>query len=110
MADPQLALVCQCQEGRSWRVAHHGPTAVPPGGAGATPLPFENPQMGDSLVLLDDGVLKITVIRVHYILKLPPKEEADAWWAFENYIENCPGAMSVTGCIDIDHSLDLVVE
>ena len=56
------------------------------------------------------GVLKITVIRVHYVLKLRPEEEADARWALENYIEKCPGAMSVTGCIGIEQSLELVPE
>jgi len=55
-----------------------------------------------------DGVLKITTIRVHYELKLTPEEEADAHWAMENYIEKCPGAMSVTGCIQIEHSLALI--
>jgi uncharacterized OsmC-like protein len=54
------------------------------------------------------GVLKITVIRVHYELKLNPEEEADARWAMENYIEKCPAAMSVTGCIRIKHSLDRI--
>ena len=54
------------------------------------------------------GVLKITEIRVHYLLKVNPSEEADAGWAMENYIERCPGAMSVTGCIRINHSLELI--
>ncbi len=53
------------------------------------------------------GVLKITVIRVRYLLKLDPGEAADARWAMENYLEKCPGAMSVTGCIRIEHSLEL---
>lgn len=57
-----------------------------------------------------DGVLKITVIRVHYELKLSQSEEADARWALENYLEKCPGAMSVSGCIRIDHSLEVVSE
>ena len=57
-----------------------------------------------------EGVLKITVIRVHYVLKLNPKEEDDARWAMENYVEKCPAAMSVTGCIRIEHSLELVAE
>ncbi|AMV72599.1 hypothetical protein JCM30471_11180 [Desulfuromonas carbonis] len=57
-----------------------------------------------------NGVLKITVIRVHYTLKLKAEEEADARWALANYIEKCPGAMSVTGCIRIDHRLTTVVE
>jgi len=53
------------------------------------------------------GVLKITVIRIHYMLKLSHEEETDARWAMENYIEKCPAAMSVTGCIRIEHSLEL---
>ncbi len=57
-----------------------------------------------------NGVLKITVIRVRYTLKVSQGEAADAHWAMEHYIEKCPGAMSVTGCIRIDHSLELVAE
>jgi len=57
-----------------------------------------------------EGVLKITVIRVHYVLKVTPEEEDDARWAMEHYIEKCPAAMSVTGCIRIEHSLELVAE
>ena len=37
-----------------------------------------------------DGVLKITVIRVRYALKLSHEEEAHARWAMENYIESAP--------------------
>ena len=55
-----------------------------------------------------DGVLKITEIRVHYALKLNREEEGDARWALENYIKKCPAAMSVTGCIRIEHSLELI--
>lgn len=54
-----------------------------------------------------DGVLKITEIRVHHFLKAAPEEEADARWAFENYITKCPGAQSVVGCIRLDHDLTL---
>ena len=57
-----------------------------------------------------NGVLKITVIRVHYVLKLSHAEENDARWALENYIEKCPAAMSVIGCIRIEHSLEPVPE
>lgn len=56
------------------------------------------------------GVLKITEIRVHYRLTVKPEEKADARWAMDNYIERCPGAMSVTGCIRLEHSLELVAE
>jgi len=54
------------------------------------------------------GVLKITVIRVHYQLKVSPEEEAGARWAMDNYLEKCPAAMSVTGCIRLEHALELV--
>ncbi|NJC88321.1 MAG: hypothetical protein FIB02_07285 [Desulfuromonas sp.] len=55
-----------------------------------------------------EGVLKITVIRVRYVLKVNPEEEVAARWAMENYIEKCPGAMSVTGCIRLEHALELI--
>ena len=54
------------------------------------------------------GILKITVIRVHYTLKISHEEESDARWAMDHYIEKCPAAMSVTGCIRLEHSLELV--
>jgi hypothetical protein len=57
-----------------------------------------------------DGILKITVIRVRYFLKVRSKEEADARWAFETYLDKCPGAMSVVGCIRLDHFLELLTE
>jgi organic hydroperoxide reductase OsmC/OhrA len=57
-----------------------------------------------------EGVLKITVIRVHYLLKLSSAEEADAHWAMANYIEKCPAAMSVAGCIRIEHFLEPVLD
>ena len=56
------------------------------------------------------GILKITEIRVHHSLKVRSGETADARWAFENYLEKCPGAMSVVGCIRIEHDLDLIAE
>jgi uncharacterized OsmC-like protein len=57
-----------------------------------------------------DGVLKITEIRVHYLLKLNQGEESDARWSLENYLEKCPAAMSVTGCIRLVHSLEPVLQ
>lgn len=54
------------------------------------------------------GVLRITEIRVRYSLKLRPEEQDDAYWALENYLEKCPGAMSVQGCIRLEHSLEAV--
>jgi len=53
------------------------------------------------------GVLKIARIRVRHILKARPGEEVDARWALEHYIERCPAAQSVIGCIDIDHDLTI---
>jgi organic hydroperoxide reductase OsmC/OhrA len=54
-----------------------------------------------------DGVLRITRIRVRYTLKVPPGKADEARKALGTYIEKCPGAMSVRGCIDLDHSLDV---
>ena len=54
-----------------------------------------------------DGVLKIVRIHVHYDLKAPAHQHADAREALENYITRCPAAQSVIGCIDITHDLAL---
>jgi len=54
-----------------------------------------------------DGVLKITRIHVHYLLKLPPEKREDARSALENYMTRCPSAQSVIGCIDIQHELEM---
>lgn len=54
-----------------------------------------------------DGVLRITDIRVRYILKVSPDQEDDARRSFQNYIEKCPAAQSVTGCIRITDELEV---
>jgi organic hydroperoxide reductase OsmC/OhrA len=54
-----------------------------------------------------DGVLRIARIRVRYTLKVPPGKAEEALDALGTYIEQCPGAMSVRGCIDLEHSLDV---
>jgi uncharacterized OsmC-like protein len=54
-----------------------------------------------------EGILKITDIRVRYTLKVSPRREEDARWAFGHYIEKCPAAQSVTGCINIGHDLNI---
>ena len=54
-----------------------------------------------------DGVLKITRIDVEYLLRLPESQRGLARECFNNYIELCPGAQSVIGCIDIHHSLEM---
>lgn len=53
-----------------------------------------------------DGVLKITAIRVEYYLKTPEDKQKDAADALKNYIQYCPGAQSVIGCIEIQHHLN----
>ena len=54
-----------------------------------------------------DGVLKITRIKVSYRLKLPEGKVPEARDALEHYIQLCPAAQSVIGCIDITHDLEL---
>ena len=54
-----------------------------------------------------NGVLKITRINVDYWLKLPKDKRPEAEEALNNYIALCPGAQSVIGCIDINHTLTM---
>jgi len=54
-----------------------------------------------------NGVLKITRIDVGYWLKLPKDKRQEAEEALNNYISLCPGAQSVVGCIDINHTLTM---
>ena len=53
------------------------------------------------------GVLRITHIRVRYHLEVEPGKEEDARWCLSRYLEKCPAAQSVTGCIGIEHRLDI---
>lgn len=55
-----------------------------------------------------EGVLRITRIRVHYILKVPPGKTEEARDVFAAYLERCPAAMSVRGCIEITDCLEVV--
>ena len=54
-----------------------------------------------------DGVLKITRINVQYSLKVPKEKRAEAREALNAYLQLCPGAQSVIGCIDITHELTM---
>lgn len=51
------------------------------------------------------GILKITKIRVHYFLKVPPGKKGDVQEALDSYLARCPAAQSVIGCIDISHKM-----
>jgi len=50
----------------TYRVAHHGPETVPPGGAGGRPYPFTVPGDGRDHVVLDDAGLEIRAFRVDH--------------------------------------------
>ncbi len=52
-----------------------------------------------------NDVLKITVIRVKYHLKVTEDKVAVAKESFSNYITHCPAAQSVIGCIKIKDEL-----
>ena len=52
-----------------------------------------------------DGVLRITRIDVTYHLKAAKEKQSDALEALESYLQFCPAAQSVSGCIDIDHRI-----
>ena len=51
------------------------------------------------------GVLKITGIHVEYHLKGPAEKREDVREALDSYLQYCPGAQSVIGCIEIQHQL-----
>jgi ribonuclease Z len=50
----------------TYRIAHHGPTVVPPGGFGLAPHTFTIADDQDSAVVLDNGGVRITAIRVDH--------------------------------------------
>jgi ribonuclease Z len=49
-----------------YRVQHHGPEIVPPSGHDAVAKPFAPPADGESVVVVDEGGLKITAFRVDH--------------------------------------------
>ena len=55
-----------------------------------------------------NNVLKITQIRVKYHLKIHPEKAAEAQDAFSSYLQFCPAAQSIIGCIEIKD--ELVIE
>jgi hypothetical protein len=54
-----------------------------------------------------NGVLKITQIRVVYHLTVQKDKVPAARDIFSSYLERCPAAQSVIGCIDISDRLVL---
>jgi organic hydroperoxide reductase OsmC/OhrA len=54
-----------------------------------------------------NNVLKITQIRVAYHLKVPKGKAGDAREAFSSYLNFCPAAQSVIGCIHIRDNIDV---
>lgn len=49
-----------------YRIAHHGPNVIPPGGAGGVAAPFALPEDGQSVVVLDVDGLKVTAFAVSH--------------------------------------------
>ncbi len=49
-----------------YRVAHHGPKIIPPGGAGGIAQPFVPPQPGEGLVVYEQEGLKVTAFTVDH--------------------------------------------
>ena len=56
-----------------------------------------------------DGVLKIVRIKVDYTLKVDADKREKAQAILETYLPHCPAAQSVIGCIELSHSLELIV-
>lgn len=51
---------------RGYRIAHHGPTVVPPKGFGAAPHPFSTEPRGPDVVLMEDADLKVVAFPVDH--------------------------------------------
>jgi organic hydroperoxide reductase OsmC/OhrA len=54
-----------------------------------------------------DNVLKITQIRVKYHLQVPKGKADDAREAVDSYLQFCPAAQSVIGCIQIKDKAEI---
>ncbi len=54
-----------------------------------------------------DGVLKITRIRLHYRLKIPPGSRDKVDRALATYADKCPAYQSVKGCIECTWSIEV---
>lgn len=52
-----------------------------------------------------EGILKIAAIRVRYHLRITEDKVRDAKECFLNYIQFCPAAQTVIGCIKIEDDL-----
>ena len=50
----------------AYRVAHHGPKIIPPGGAGGVAQPFELPKPGEGKVVYEHDGLKVTAFAVDH--------------------------------------------
>jgi hypothetical protein len=54
-----------------------------------------------------NNVLRITQIRASYHLKAPKGKVGEAREAFSSYLQFCPAAQSVIGCINIRDNIDV---
>jgi organic hydroperoxide reductase OsmC/OhrA len=54
-----------------------------------------------------NNVLKITQIRAAYHLKVPKEKVGEAQEAFSMYLNFCPAAQSVIGCINIRDNIEV---
>lgn len=54
-----------------------------------------------------NNVLKITQIRASYHLKAPKGKVGEAREAFSSYLQFCPAAQSVIGCINIRDNIEV---
>jgi len=61
-------------------------------------------------VELEEGVLVLKRIRVHYTLRMQPEREKTARRVHEVHHGGCPVYRSVAGCIEITTVLELKLE
>ena len=54
-----------------------------------------------------EGVLRITKIRVHYLVRVPAGKQDVVHRVLEVYADKCPAYQSVKGCIDVSWNAEL---
>ena len=57
-----------------------------------------------------DSVMRITRIRVRYLLRIPAGTREKVERAVATHATKCPAAYSVKGCIDLDIAADITEE
>ena len=59
--------------------------------------------------VLEDGIVLLKEIRVHYTMHLPPgTDQARVDRALETHVSKCPTARIIAGCVKVSWTADVV--